>query len=266
MSRASPSLRKAFCGSERPLGGAGEALAAGMGQFCLPSSLGTGPSGPQAHAHLLPGRFRFRPAPRTDRPAPRRRTQRLAPARWHRRRRRSTASSASCPSLLRAGDLLVFNDTQVVKARLFGEKPTGGKLELLVERVLPGHEVVAHMKVSKKPPVGTVLAMHGGFTATLLGRWPDEDGPLFRFAFSDDAVRADGAPRPRAAAALHRRTPTRPRTRAATRPCSRAHPARSPRRRPRCTSTRRVLADARGARRRSAPASRCTSAPAPSSR
>ena len=40
------------------------------------------------------------------------------------------------PSLLRAGDLLVFNDTQVVKARLFGEKPTGGKLELLVERVL----------------------------------------------------------------------------------------------------------------------------------
>ena len=61
------------------------------------------------------------------------------------------------PSLLQPGDLLVFNDTQVVKARLFGEKPTGGKLELLVERVLLGREVVAHMKVSKKPPVGTVL-------------------------------------------------------------------------------------------------------------
>lgn len=90
------------------------------------------------------------------------------------------------PSLLRAGDLLVFNDTQVVKARLFGEKPTGGKLELLVERVLQGKEVVAHMKVSKKPPVGTVLRMTGGFTATLLGRWPEEDGPLFRFAFSED--------------------------------------------------------------------------------
>jgi S-adenosylmethionine:tRNA ribosyltransferase-isomerase len=40
--------------------------------------------------------------------------------------------------------------------------------------------------VSKKPPVGTVLRMAGGFTATLLGRWPDADGPLFRFAFSDD--------------------------------------------------------------------------------
>jgi S-adenosylmethionine:tRNA ribosyltransferase-isomerase len=90
------------------------------------------------------------------------------------------------PSLLRPGDLLVFNDTQVVKARLFGEKPTGGKLELLVERVLTGREVVAHMKVSKKPVAGTDLRMDGGFTATLLGRWPAEDGPLFRFAFSDD--------------------------------------------------------------------------------
>ena len=90
------------------------------------------------------------------------------------------------PSLLAPGDLLVFNDTQVVKARLFGEKPTGGKLELLVERVLAGREVVAHMKVSKKPPVGTGLRMDGGFSATLLGRYPDEDGPLFRFAFSDD--------------------------------------------------------------------------------
>jgi S-adenosylmethionine:tRNA ribosyltransferase-isomerase len=90
------------------------------------------------------------------------------------------------PSLLQAGDLLVFNDTQVVKARLFGEKFTGGKVELLVERVLPQHEVVAHMKVSKKPPVGGVLRMAGGFTATLLGRWPNEDGPLFRFRFSDD--------------------------------------------------------------------------------
>jgi S-adenosylmethionine:tRNA ribosyltransferase-isomerase len=93
----------------------------------------------------------------------------------------------SLPSLLRAGDLLVFNDTRVVKARLFGEKPTGGKLELLVERVLQGHEVVAHMKVSKKPPVGTTLQMVGGFRATLLGRWPEEDGALFRFGFESDA-------------------------------------------------------------------------------
>ncbi|MBN8749035.1 S-adenosylmethionine:tRNA ribosyltransferase-isomerase [Xylophilus ampelinus] len=91
------------------------------------------------------------------------------------------------PGLLRAGDLLVFNDTQVVKARLFGEKPTGGKLELLVERVLQGAEVVAHMKVSKKPPIGTVLQMAGGFAATLLGRWPEENGALFRFSFESPA-------------------------------------------------------------------------------
>ena len=99
------------------------------------------------------------------------------------------------PELLQAGDLLVFNDTQVVKARLFGEKPSGGKLELLVERVLPDvagqapHQVVAHMKVSKKPPVGAVMRMgpdSKAFSATYLGRWPDENGQLFRFAFSDE--------------------------------------------------------------------------------
>ena len=90
------------------------------------------------------------------------------------------------PSLLEPGDLLVFNDTRVVKARLFGEKPTGGKLELLIERVLGEREVVAHMKVSKKPPVGTVLGMQGGFSATLKGRWPGEEGPLFRFTLSGD--------------------------------------------------------------------------------
>ena len=99
------------------------------------------------------------------------------------------------PELLQAGDLLVFNDTQVVKARLFGEKPSGGKLELLVERVLPNiageapNQVVAHMKVSKKPPTGAVMHMWpqgSAFTATYLGRWPDKNGQLFRFAFSDE--------------------------------------------------------------------------------
>jgi S-adenosylmethionine:tRNA ribosyltransferase-isomerase len=90
------------------------------------------------------------------------------------------------PSLLHPGDLLIFNDTRVVKARLYGEKPTGGKAELLIERVLGDRQVAAHMKVSKKPPVGTALAMEGGFSATLQGRWPDADGPLFRFTLSDE--------------------------------------------------------------------------------
>lgn len=97
------------------------------------------------------------------------------------------------PSLLRQGDLLVFNDTKVIKARLFGEKPSGGKLELLVERVLGGNQVAAHMRVSKKPEVGTTLALIGApgssdrLRATLLGRWPDADGALFRFVLSNDA-------------------------------------------------------------------------------
>ncbi|MFC5522069.1 tRNA preQ1(34) S-adenosylmethionine ribosyltransferase-isomerase QueA [Polaromonas jejuensis] len=98
---------------------------------------------------------------------------------------------ADLPGLLAPGDLLVFNDTKVVKARLFGQKASGGKLELLIERVLSphadeGHEVAAHMKVSKKPQPGAVLQMEGGFTATLLGRWPHDDGPLYRFRFSSD--------------------------------------------------------------------------------
>jgi S-adenosylmethionine:tRNA ribosyltransferase-isomerase len=95
------------------------------------------------------------------------------------------------PGLLLPGDLLVFNDTKVVKARLFGQKASGGRLELLIERVLSpdaasGHEVAAHMRVSKKPLPGAVMQMDGGYTATLLGRWPNEDGPLYRFKLSSD--------------------------------------------------------------------------------
>ena len=91
------------------------------------------------------------------------------------------------PGLLQADDLLVFNDTRVVKARLFGEKSSGGKVELLIERVVQGNEVVAHMKVSKKPQLGGVLTMAGGaFAATLIGRWPDDNGALFRFVLSGD--------------------------------------------------------------------------------
>ncbi|MGL4666775.1 MAG: tRNA preQ1(34) S-adenosylmethionine ribosyltransferase-isomerase QueA [Saezia sp.] len=93
--------------------------------------------------------------------------------------------------LLQPNDLLIFNDTKVIKARLFGEKPTGGKLELLVERVLPNqseqkNRVVAHIKVSKKPLPDTVLQMQGGFTAKFIGRWPDKNGTLFELEFSDD--------------------------------------------------------------------------------
>ncbi len=97
------------------------------------------------------------------------------------------------PGLLRAGDLMVFNDTKVINARLFGEKATGGKVELLVERVLGGNQVAAHIRVSKKPEVGATIKLvcapgvSDGLSATMLGRWPDADGPLFRFVLSNDA-------------------------------------------------------------------------------
>jgi len=96
-------------------------------------------------------------------------------------------------ALLRPGDLMVFNDTKVMNARLFGEKPTGGKLELLVERVLHGNQVAAHMRVSKKPEVGSTVRLASApgsndhVSATLLGRWPDAHGPLFRFVLCNDA-------------------------------------------------------------------------------
>lgn len=97
------------------------------------------------------------------------------------------------PGLLAPGDLLVLNDTRVMKARLFGEKPTGGKVELLIERVLGGNQVAAHMRVSKKPEIGTTLTLVPApgsldtVRATLLGRWPDAQGGMFRFVLSNDA-------------------------------------------------------------------------------
>ena len=65
------------------------------------------------------------------------------------------------PGLLQPQDLLVFNDTQVIKARLFGEKDSGGAVETLVERLLPGFEVWAHVRASKSPKPGSRLRFAG---------------------------------------------------------------------------------------------------------
>ncbi|MBS0306917.1 MAG: tRNA preQ1(34) S-adenosylmethionine ribosyltransferase-isomerase QueA [Proteobacteria bacterium] len=89
------------------------------------------------------------------------------------------------PALLAPGDLLVFNDTRVVKARLLGAKASGGAVEALVERVLPGHEVLAHLRSSKSPRPGSVLRLAGAFDAEVLGR-SGADGSLFRLRFPDD--------------------------------------------------------------------------------
>lgn len=83
------------------------------------------------------------------------------------------------PDLLSAGDVLVFNDTRVIKARLRGTKSTGGQVEVLVERVLNAHEALAHVRASKSPKPGTVLRLADAFDAQTLGRVDD----LFHLRF-----------------------------------------------------------------------------------
>ncbi|MFN0182535.1 MAG: tRNA preQ1(34) S-adenosylmethionine ribosyltransferase-isomerase QueA [Aquabacterium sp.] len=92
---------------------------------------------------------------------------------------------ADLPGLLRAGDMLVFNDTRVIKARLFGAKSTGGAVELLVERVGTDGEVLAHLRASKAPRTGTLLRVAEAFDAEVLGR-AGPDGALYRLRFPQD--------------------------------------------------------------------------------
>jgi S-adenosylmethionine:tRNA ribosyltransferase-isomerase len=90
------------------------------------------------------------------------------------------------PALLNPGDLLVFNDTRVIKARLFGAKASGGAVEALIERVLPGtQEVWAHLRASKGPKPGTVVRFADAFEAEVLGRC-GPDGGLFHLRFSGE--------------------------------------------------------------------------------
>lgn len=91
------------------------------------------------------------------------------------------------PALLQPGDLLVFNDTRVIKARLLGEKPTGGAVEALVERVLPNHEVWAHLRASKSPKPGGTVRFADAFDAEVLGRAGPE-GSLFHLRFPSEPL------------------------------------------------------------------------------
>jgi S-adenosylmethionine:tRNA ribosyltransferase-isomerase len=91
------------------------------------------------------------------------------------------------PGLLEPGDLLVFNDTRVIKARLLGVKATGGSVEALVERVLSNHEVLAHLRASKSPRPGSRVRFAGAFDAEVLGRTGPEDA-LFHLRFPADPL------------------------------------------------------------------------------
>ena len=80
---------------------------------------------------------------------------------------------------LQSGDLLIFNDTRVLPARLFGRKETGGAVEILIERVLGAHEALALLGVSKKPRAGTAIALADGSLVRVLGR----EGEFYRLRF-----------------------------------------------------------------------------------
>jgi S-adenosylmethionine:tRNA ribosyltransferase-isomerase len=93
---------------------------------------------------------------------------------------------ADLPTLLNPGDLLVFNDTRVLHARLFGTKDTGGQVEVMIERPLGQHEALAQIRASKSPKPGTQLHLEGALDVEVLGR----AGEFFhlRFPDSDDLV------------------------------------------------------------------------------
>ena len=95
------------------------------------------------------------------------------------------------PQILRRGDLLVLNDTQVIKARLRGQKDSGGKVEILVERVTGEKDALALVRASKTPKEGSALHVADDCSATVLGREDD----LFRLRFDisvDAAMRRFG--------------------------------------------------------------------------
>ena len=84
--------------------------------------------------------------------------------------------------LLQPGDLLVFNNTRVIPARMFGQKASGGKLEILVERILDDHSVLAHVRASKAPKPGTQILLDNGFSAKMVAR----HDTLFELHFAGD--------------------------------------------------------------------------------
>lgn len=91
------------------------------------------------------------------------------------------------PDLLQAGDLLVLNDTRVIKARLHGKRPSGGAVEVLVERIQSEQHVLAHVRASNSPKTGSVLSLADGqIEATVLGRQAN----LYELHFSQPVLPA----------------------------------------------------------------------------
>src|SRR6266705_6871626 len=88
------------------------------------------------------------------------------------------------PQLLAPGDLLVFNDTRVIKARLAGEKASGGRVEVLIERVLSEHEALAQVRASKPPRAGSAMRLADSIEVRALAR----EGDFYRLRFLEGAA------------------------------------------------------------------------------
>ena len=84
--------------------------------------------------------------------------------------------------MLLPDDLLIFNDTKVIPARLFGHKTSGGKVEILIERIEGPQQALAHIKASKSPKPDSILSLDNGFTCHVMEREDD----LFRLMFDVD--------------------------------------------------------------------------------
>ncbi|MEA3149399.1 MAG: S-adenosylmethionine:tRNA ribosyltransferase-isomerase [Gammaproteobacteria bacterium] len=98
--------------------------------------------------------------------------------------RQTDSAFKDLPSLLNPGDLLVFNDTRVVPARVHGLKESGGKIEILLERALDANTALAQVRASKGLKPQARVSLPGGVTARMLGR----EGDLFRLRFSTDVL------------------------------------------------------------------------------
>src|ERR1700722_12489540 len=88
------------------------------------------------------------------------------------------------PSVLNPPDLLVFNDTRVIPARVFGAKESGGAVEILLERALTATTALAHVRASKGLKLHALVNLPGGHTARMLARQSD----LFQLQFSCDVA------------------------------------------------------------------------------
>jgi S-adenosylmethionine:tRNA ribosyltransferase-isomerase len=97
---------------------------------------------------------------------------------------RADLAFTDLPALLRPNDLLIFNDTRVIKARLFGQKTTGGKVEVLIERITTTHQALAHVRSSKSPIAGSMLRLAQALDVKVLGRADD----LFILEFQEPVL------------------------------------------------------------------------------